>query len=274
MSPLRINWWTSPWTSAPSVGQDLTIRGGRSRETDRAGRAENPHQHGMEFPTGGAQPACSAAGRPSPGVMQQWAACRYSRAVREGFVVVPAVPAQARRHTMSKRPQSLSAAEKDVSGHVPDQVEMGLSFRQRGFDGVQIGLHRLQDSNFEIAHATSPIRSYSRASLIRARTNRRWEAGALILQCSTYVTRPPRGPGRRPGRQTVVAQVFLDQHLKRPADVFLVLSAEISIWADMSWSYRSCATSGGTWPPAVGRDILGVRIDKRAKCQTESLAQV
>jgi len=60
-----------------------------------------------------------------------------------------------------------------VTGDLPDQVQVRVQVVRQGlFDGRKIASHRLQDPLFEIAHAISPIRSYSMASLMRARTNR------------------------------------------------------------------------------------------------------
>jgi len=60
-----------------------------------------------------------------------------------------------------------------------DEIEMGVEVVFKGgFNRFQIHLHRCQDFPLEIAHATSPIRSYSIASLIRARAKHPMVSGA------------------------------------------------------------------------------------------------
>ena len=76
-----------------------------------------------------------------------------------------------------------------LDGYIADEIEMGVEVVFKGgFNRFQIHLHRCQDFPLEIDHATSPIRSYSMASLIRACAKHPMATGTACDAVLTYVT--------------------------------------------------------------------------------------
>ena len=162
MSPLRMSWWTSPWdmfsVSSARIPTTFTRPVAAEMDSARASR-KSPTKTAMGFPN-----FWWAAGLPrrraapiDKVVVEQRGGVQVLQRRRKGLVVVPGVPADPCGQHHQQRPQALAAAEEDVTGDLPDQVQVRVQVVRQGlFDGREIASHRLQDPLFEIAGAFPP----------------------------------------------------------------------------------------------------------------------